>query len=144
MISGNAYGVYAAGASAPNMNCNNICGNSLYGLCNGSSPMTIGAENGWWGDTSGPYHPVTNPLGAGNAVSDYVDYEPWLAAELNPALLVHGDATGDGLVDGRDVVVCKRMVLALEGAACSADANEDGVLDGRDVIRIKKIILGIG
>lgn len=42
--------------------------------------MVIDAENNWWGDATGPFHPGTNPAGAGNAVSDNVDYRPWLDA----------------------------------------------------------------
>ena len=40
---------------------------------------TADAENNYWGDPSGPYHPTTNPNGKGDAVSDYVDYDPWLS-----------------------------------------------------------------
>jgi hypothetical protein len=35
------------------------------------------AENNWWGDASGPWHPVLNPDGLGDTVSDWVDFTPW-------------------------------------------------------------------
>jgi hypothetical protein len=54
-----------------------------------------------------------------------------------------GDANLDGLIDGRDVIRCKKIILGFEPETCGADANVDGVVDGRDVIRIKKTILGI-
>jgi hypothetical protein len=57
--------------------------------------------------------------------------------------VVPGDANTDGVIDGRDVIRCKKIILGLEEPTCGADANEDGVIDGRDVIRIKKMILGI-
>jgi len=37
------------------------------------------AENNWWGDASGPTH-TGNPSGTGEAVTDHVDYDPYLAA----------------------------------------------------------------
>jgi len=55
---------------------NNIEGNE-YGIYNDSSNAAVNATNNWWGDASGPYHPVSNPLGTGDAVSDNVGYIPW-------------------------------------------------------------------
>jgi predicted outer membrane repeat protein len=55
---------------------NNICDNQNYGLYN-EEPVTIDAEYNWWGDATGPYHPVLNPGGLGDSVSDYVDFIPW-------------------------------------------------------------------
>jgi len=60
---------------------NYIAGNSLFGVLN-DSPVLLVAENNWWGDVSGPYHPTTNPSGLGNEVSDNVDYAPWLLESL--------------------------------------------------------------
>ena len=57
--------------------------------------------------------------------------------------VTRGDANCDGVIDGRDVIRAKKIILGLEPETCGADANEDGVVDGRDVIRIKKMILGI-
>jgi hypothetical protein len=54
-----------------------------------------------------------------------------------------GDANEDGVIDGRDVIRCKSVVLGLAAETCGADANVDGVVDGRDVIRIKSMVLGI-
>ncbi|MEE8372425.1 MAG: S8 family serine peptidase, partial [Dehalococcoidia bacterium] len=56
---------------------------------------------------------------------------------------VPGDANMDDIIDGRDVIRAKKIILGLEDETCGADAYEDGVIDGRDVIRIKKMILGI-
>lgn len=57
---------------------NNITGNVRYGVHNVWSGATVNAENNWWGDSTGPYHPTLNPGGMGDTVSDYVDFEPWL------------------------------------------------------------------
>ena len=62
------------------INCNNIYGNTNYGLNNtdgATYTRTVDATTNWWGDVSGPYHSSSNPDGLGDAVSDYVDYEPW-------------------------------------------------------------------
>ena len=42
-----------------------------------TSGFTLDAACNWWGAYSGPYHPVDNPLGSGNAVSNYVVFQPW-------------------------------------------------------------------
>jgi hypothetical protein len=55
---------------------NNIEANQNYGLYN-EDTVTVDAEHNWWGDASGPYHPVLNPGGLGDSVSDYVDFIPW-------------------------------------------------------------------
>jgi hypothetical protein len=35
------------------------------------------ARLNWWGDSSGPYHPILNPAGLGDEVSDSVQFAPW-------------------------------------------------------------------
>lgn len=65
-------------SSSPAINCNNIHGNTNYGIYNEVSSVIIDAEWNWWGDPTGPYHSTTNPNGLGDWVSDYVDYDPWL------------------------------------------------------------------
>jgi hypothetical protein len=55
----------------------NIAGNTGYGVYNGTATI-INAEYNWWGDSTGPYHPDSNPGGLGDSVSDLVDFIPWL------------------------------------------------------------------
>jgi hypothetical protein len=64
------------GAVEVTVNCNDIHGNTNYGVDNSNGVGTIDAENNWWGDISGPKH-SSNSGGSGDAVSDYVDFEPW-------------------------------------------------------------------
>lgn len=59
------------------VNYNNICGNG-HGMYAYFQDWTVNAENNWWGDASGPYHPDSNPGGCGDSISDYVDFNPWL------------------------------------------------------------------
>ncbi len=42
-----------------------------------SFSVYVDALNNWWGDASGPFH-ASNPGGTGSAVSDDVDFNPWL------------------------------------------------------------------
>jgi parallel beta-helix repeat protein len=41
------------------------------------SGQAIDATDNWWGHMSGPYHPINNPTGQGDEVSDNVLYDPW-------------------------------------------------------------------
>lgn len=59
------------------INFNNITNNSAYGLENADTTQTVDAECNWWGHPTGPGG--IGP-GTGDAVSDYVIYEPWLLA----------------------------------------------------------------
>jgi hypothetical protein len=62
-------------ATTTTINCNNIVGNTGYGVQN-QIATDVDATNNWWGHASGPSH-STNPLGLGDAVSDNVDYSQW-------------------------------------------------------------------
>ncbi len=55
------------------------CGNT-YGIRSNADYLMVDGTNNWWGDASGPYHATLNPTGTGDAVSDYVDFDPWLGA----------------------------------------------------------------
>jgi len=52
-----------------------------YGVYNENENEVLDATNNWWDDASGPSHAM-NPSGTGNAVSDYVNYNPWLTSEF--------------------------------------------------------------
>ena len=97
-ISGNQDdGIYCDNSS-PTIYWNDIMpDNSPYGVHNGTSSITIDADSNWWGDPTGPYHPTTNPSATGAAVSDYVNYTPWL--------------TSPGVMDN---VISKPQILSLQ------------------------------
>jgi hypothetical protein len=85
---------------------------------------------------------IGEPVGGTSQSANYKIRSGFLP--IAPGECTPGDATEDGVIDGRDVIRCKKIILGLEDETCGADANEDGVADGRDVIRIKKMMLGIG
>jgi pimeloyl-ACP methyl ester carboxylesterase len=76
-ISGNKNGIDAYYMSTTSAENSTIKGNNL-GVS--SFGTKINLENVWWGDATGPYNQSSNPAGKGNAVSENVDFEPWLAA----------------------------------------------------------------
>ncbi|OHA08848.1 MAG: hypothetical protein A3B37_00670 [Candidatus Sungbacteria bacterium RIFCSPLOWO2_01_FULL_59_16] len=83
--------------------------NSEYGLYSPavSGQIVLDARNNWWGDPSGPFHPTLNASGAGDRVSDRVDFAPWLAGDpfppRDPVIIVPG-ILGSWLKNGRWVL----------------------------------------
>ena len=78
-------GVYSGTTVTPlAINYNNFDGTNGYGVWNNDTAATIDAESNWWGHASGPsgaYGRVTKKgkvIGKGDAVSDNVDWDPWL------------------------------------------------------------------
>ncbi len=69
---------FGAESSGNDVNYNNISGNTG-GVENANTEETLNAEYNYWGAANGPYH-ATGVHGDGDAVSDYVDYIPWLDA----------------------------------------------------------------
>ncbi|MBU7032519.1 MAG: right-handed parallel beta-helix repeat-containing protein [Theionarchaea archaeon] len=83
--------------------CNNIMKNSQFGMRNDEA-VTIMAERNWWGHTSGPFHATLNLHGAGNHVSDFIDFFPW-GLVLDPC---------DPLISGSEYSqVLKKQVCSL-------------------------------
>jgi hypothetical protein len=99
----NAIGV-VANATSPVFGCNNIYGNANYGLYNKTPATIAAAENQWWGDPSGPYHPTRNPNGNGNAISDGVDFTPYRTSpcgsptQITYTLTITKTGAGSGVV----------------------------------------------
>ncbi len=84
-----------ANADQITANFNNIVGNKQYGIFNGSTTDTVNATNNWWGDKSGPGGVGS---GLGDAVSDNVNYDPWIGAEIENSKT---DSVTDGTLDAK-------------------------------------------
>ena len=98
-IINNTVGVYVFDDSSVEANFNKIVGNMLYGVRNDGGER-VNAVNNWWGSVSGPFHPTANPGGTGNSVSDNVEFDPWLTADIGP---VHTETvTDNGVVDATE------------------------------------------
>ena len=65
-------------AGTTTVSYSSIYNNISYGIYN-SGTNAVSAQNNWWGTPSGPYHPTLNPSGAGNQISNNVNFNPWLA-----------------------------------------------------------------
>lgn len=103
-------------------NKNNINNNDGDGMEN-QTTTTVDATNNWWGDCSGPYH-LTNPAGGGDAVSDYVNYNPWLGGPLC-ALKSAIAALSDG-----DFIKSKAASGQRAGLLDKVDSVSDRINDG--------------
>ena len=65
--------------------------------------------------------------------------------------VVWGDATGDGIVNGRDLVLLRQYLTKYDyetesstvtvGAGC--DANGDGKINGRDLVLLRQYLAGV-
>jgi hypothetical protein len=56
---------------------NNFLGNKNFGIYYDKNPNNqelLTAQNNYWNDVFGPYHKTANPAGAGDPVSDYVNF----------------------------------------------------------------------
>lgn len=58
---------------------NFIAGNSGAAVTTVTPNWTVSLADNWWGDASGPYDPVRNPLGQGDTLTQSaIQFEPWL------------------------------------------------------------------
>jgi len=72
------------------INFNGISGNGIYGVESKRTTSNVDATRNWWGHASGPSgeHGRVNKqgkvIGKGDAVSDYVNWDPWLSQPTVP------------------------------------------------------------
>jgi len=96
-ILGNQVGISVEKDHGTRIKCNRIRDNVKYGvLANGDVDDPVDAVRNYWGDPSGPYHPVQNPLGAGDNVSDSCKFYPWLNAPPGHNVWYVDDSAPDG------------------------------------------------
>jgi hypothetical protein len=129
---------------------NNIEGNQNYGLYN-EDTVAVDAENSWWGDPSGPYHPASNPGGLGDTVSDYVDFVPWaqnpVGIEEEPAVkpAIKGETLHATILSGplRLPPDTRYQVLDIAGRVTSPGQMKPGIyfiaVDSKIIKKIIKI-----
>jgi len=131
-ITENEYGIDSyASSGILNLTHNNILGNFSYGIYNHSGSIILNAENNWWGDASGPGGVGS---GSGDAVSNGVDYEPWLAAPSACTLPIVADFTSNIVagVENLTVFFTDRSTSPEEIISWAWDFNGDDVIDSED------------
>jgi hypothetical protein len=84
---GTVGGVYVA-RSLARLSHGELAGNGLALFVEGQPAQPVEARFNWWGDASGPYHPVLNPTGLGDEVGDHVDFVPWNGTSSVPEACV--------------------------------------------------------
>jgi nitrous oxidase accessory protein NosD len=117
-IENNEYGIYVHDLTYwPNtivkFRDNNIVGNSLYGFYNLMDGSWLDAQENWWGEDTGPYHPTTNPGGSGNEVSNYVDYGNWRTTAWEEEDDDSGSGCSAGILDPLFLLLFAPMGLLL-------------------------------
>lgn len=75
----NAYGIFVFDSSNDIVirNCT-FLNNTFYAILAEQNQLRVDALYNYWGDNSGPFHPIENSMGRGGNVSDEVHYHPWL------------------------------------------------------------------
>lgn len=112
-------------ASTVTIHNNSITGNKN-GVVNQSGTVWVDATRNWWGDILGPYQSVTNPAAGGDAVSNYVLYDPFLTKiNSTPTSGSNQDLDGDGIINSKDNCPMNYNVD-------QADADRDGIGDACD------------
>lgn len=89
------------------LTCNNISGNTLYGVANVTGNPTVDAIFNFWGNATGPTHP-TNPGGTGDAVTDGVLFAPWavdVGCKQAPPPIIIGNDLVIGGTFGNDTII---------------------------------------
>ncbi|MBN2699445.1 MAG: dockerin type I repeat-containing protein [Bacteroidales bacterium] len=115
-----------------------------YGVWNETGTVTIVAENCWWNDVTGPYHPTLNPDGLGERVSNNVDFTPWITETAKPIM---GDVSLNGEVMPYDAsLVLQHTVgnITLESKQADvADVSGNGEISSYDASLILQYSIGL-
>jgi len=128
-IAGNDTGVVCVVGSNPTINYNNMCGNNHYGVYNHDPSVTVNALYNWWGDPTGPYHPVLNPGGQCNPVSDYVLFDPWIIPVELTSFTAVGIA-GEVILNWTTATEVNNLGFEIERRIINNEAQGDWTLIG--------------
>lgn len=79
-IHNSGYDALESRVDTPILHYNQIYNNGNRGAIRTWGATPVDARYNWWGDPSGPYHATLNPAGLGDAVGDFVLFEPWLTS----------------------------------------------------------------
>ena len=119
-ISGNGEGIILERSSSNNtIQYSNIVNNRDYGInASNNNGFSVDASNNWWGDASGPFHPVDFPAGKGDNVTDSIESDPWLNEQMFKTIFVakHGnDTVGNGTNENPFLTIQKAVDKSRDG-----------------------------
>ncbi len=124
-IVGNTHGIrfYDMSDTSPDfvrVSCNNISGNSVYGINNEDPDFLVEAGKNWWGDATGPNDGENDALG--DMINGNVEYDPWIAGlVLTPGTSVGKVAANQTFVatvidnHGNKADVCLKILFTVSG-----------------------------
>ncbi len=115
----NSTGVSAEGSSNPTVRGSSLFGNTTFAINNTGNAFCVNAEGNWWGAASGPNDASATldlcslgaNAGAGDIVSNNVDYLPFATSSVQNPLL--GDVSLNGQVLAYDASLTLQYVAAL-------------------------------
>lgn len=115
VLSNFTWGIYVGNCGSGNelsnvvITNNSIAGPTQLGLqastgygINNLAPVVLNAPSNWWGAASGPYQGTLNPGGTGTAVTDNVDFTPWLSSWPPPIMVDDDGMASAGSCDASD------------------------------------------
>ncbi len=110
-------------------------GTDGYGIRNVTG-ILVDARSNWWGDPSGPLHPLANPSGLGVGVTDDVLFDPWYTGNIiivpDPETLTMTNPTKTVSVDylggGGGLMYGYNISFSWDGAAVTTSAAQ--VIEG--------------
>ncbi|GMU20277.1 MAG: hypothetical protein AMXMBFR13_03740 [Phycisphaerae bacterium] len=115
VLSNFTWGIYVGNCGSGNdlsnmvIENNSIAGPTQLGLqastpygINNLSPVALDATNNWWGVANGPFHGTSNPGGTGTAVTDNVNFTPWLTSWPPPIMVDDDGMASVGSCDAND------------------------------------------
>ena len=126
----NGIGVLCENGSALGAHWNSIEGNTVYGVWNKDSAVTVNAENNYWGVDSGP---SGEGPGTGDKVSQYVDFDPWTGIPTGGGRRENKLQPGTGTVDEKgtaDTVVDYDTGVPVTVSTLKYDSNPGGAFSG--------------
>jgi len=104
-INENRRGIVTLHDANPNIHYNNIFGNTEYGVYH-PGPNSVDARRNYWGDMNGPTNDRYNPAGAGDRITNYVNFEPFMATQtINQITVLNSDFTVNTLLDSGIYVI---------------------------------------
>ncbi len=148
LLSNDYNGLTANGTSNPIINFSDIYQDQNLGVNNVNKSFVINATNNWWGDNSGPKNATLNPAGTGQAVSDGVNFNPWLGSGASNPIM--GDVSLNGLVQAYDASLILKYVVNPHGTDSLnaiqqkvADVSGNGTITAYDASLILQYSVGL-